>query len=25
MSTIDAEALYRVLLDQIRAAYGTTF
>ncbi|WP_027813705.1 bifunctional pyr operon transcriptional regulator/uracil phosphoribosyltransferase PyrR [Burkholderia cenocepacia] len=25
MSTIDAEALYRVLLDQIRAAYGTAF
>ncbi|MHA7152963.1 bifunctional pyr operon transcriptional regulator/uracil phosphoribosyltransferase PyrR, partial [Burkholderia pseudomallei] len=22
MSSIDAEALYRVLLDQIRAAYG---
>jgi pyrimidine operon attenuation protein/uracil phosphoribosyltransferase len=25
MCTIDAEALYRVLLDQIRAAYGTAF
>jgi aspartate carbamoyltransferase catalytic subunit len=25
MSTIDADALYRVLLDQIRGAYGTAF
>ncbi|UEP28653.1 MULTISPECIES: bifunctional pyr operon transcriptional regulator/uracil phosphoribosyltransferase PyrR [unclassified Burkholderia] len=25
MSTIDADALYRVLLDQIRDAYGTAF
>jgi len=25
MSTIDADALYRVLLEQIRGAYGTAF